>query len=98
MRKLRKPIKFQWDKGNKDKSWGKHEITNRESEEAFFDKEKRVFKDKLHSNGEERLRIVGKTKRGKLLFIVFTIRRGKIRIISARKINRKEAYLYEKST
>ena len=95
---LRKPFKFIWDKGNKEKNWKRHNITNKESEEAFFDKNKKIFKDKLHSNKEERFRIVGKTKKKKLLFIAFTIRLGKIRIISERKINKKEIYLYEKAT
>jgi len=39
---------------------------------------------------------MGKTKQGRLLFVVFTIRRKKIRIISARDTNRKEELLYEK--
>lgn len=68
--------------------------------EAYFpnDERKKTFKDKLHSDGEERFRIVGKTKKGRLLFIAFTIRKSKIRVISARNINKKEVYLYEETT
>ena len=95
---IRKPIEFIWDKGNKDKNWLKHRITNQESEEIFFDEEKKTFKDKLHSKGEERFRIVGKTRNDRLLFIAFTIRRNKVRIISARDINKKEVSLYEEKT
>jgi len=98
MIKLRKPIEFQWDKGNSDKNWTKHKVSNKECEEAFFDNNRKIFKDKLHSGKEERYRIVGKTKKKRLLFIVFTIRRKKIMIISARNINKKEEYLYEKTT
>lgn len=93
---IKEPIKFIWDKGNIDKNWKKHKVTDQECEEVFFDKNKKTFKDKLHSGGEERFRIVGKTKKGRLLFVVFTIRRAKVRIISARDINKKEVYLYEK--
>lgn len=89
-----KPICFIWDKGNKDKNWIKHKVTDTESEEVFFDKNKKIFKDKLHSAGEERFIILGKTKKKRLLFIVFAIRNKKIRIISARDINRKERRLY----
>lgn len=95
---IREPIEFIWDKGNKDKNWLKHEITNQESEEVFFDEEKKTFKDKLHSKGEERFRVVGETRGGRLLFVAFTIRRNKVRIISARDINKKEVSLYEKKT
>lgn len=95
---IKEPIEFIWDKGNKDKSWLRHKVTNRESEEGFFDKRKRTFKDKLHSKNEERFRIIGKTKKGRLLFVAFTIRRRKIRIISTRDINKKEVKLYEEKT
>lgn len=95
MRVLREPVIFQWDKGNIDKNWARHRVTDRECEEVFFDENKKIFKDELHSNGEKRFRIVGKTKKERLLFVVFTIRRGKARIISARGINKKEVSLYE---
>ncbi|OGH14240.1 MAG: hypothetical protein A2687_05955 [Candidatus Levybacteria bacterium RIFCSPHIGHO2_01_FULL_38_26] len=89
-------LEFEWDKGNINKP-KKHGLTIEETEEVFFDNRKKTFKDKLHSKGEERFRIVGETKKGKLLFVVFTKRKGKIRIISARKINKKEVYLYKKT-
>lgn len=89
---------FEWNKGNIDKNFAKHQVTNQETEEVFLDKNKVTFKDRLHSNNEERFRIIGKTKKGRLLFLVFTIRNEKIRIISARDINRKEVSLYEKAT
>jgi len=97
MKIFKEPIEFQWDKGNIDKNL-KHKIEDKEAEEPFFDKEHKKFKDKLHSRGEERFRIIGKTKKGRLLFIAFTVRAKKIRIISARDINKKEVYLYEEKT
>ena len=92
-------VEFEWDKGNIGKN-KKHHVEDKEAEEAFLDERKKIFKDKLHSSGEERfrIRIIGKTKKGRLLFVVFTIRKGKIRIISARNINKKEVYLYEETT
>lgn len=38
-----------------------------------------------------------KTRQARLLYLVFTIRNGKVRIISARDINKKEVHLYEKA-
>ncbi len=88
---------FEWDKGNSEKN-KKHNVGDKEAEEAFFDKNKVTFPDIIHSSeDEERLRIIGKTKKERLLFIVFTQRGEKIRIISARDVNRKEVSLYEKA-
>lgn len=78
----------------------RHGVSDQECEEVFFDSNKRVLKDVLHSGNEERFILLGKTKTKRLLFCVFTIRKDKIRIISARDINKKEInlYYYEKST
>ncbi len=89
---------FQWDKGNKNKNWLKHKVSNQESEEAFFDKKVKILKDILHSNKEKRFILLGKTKKERLLFIVFTIRDKKIRVISSRDANKKEVKLYEKKS
>ncbi len=44
---------------------------------------------------EERLCIVGPTFEGLLISVVFTLRDGRVRPISARIANRKERRLYE---
>lgn len=91
---ITEPIEFQWDKGNIDKNQKKHEVSEKEAEEVFFDKKRLTFKDHVHSDKEERHRVIGRTKRKRLLFVAFTIRNKKVRIISARDTNRKEAKLY----
>lgn len=88
---------FVWDSGNINKNWKKHRVTSTECEEAFFDENKVALKDVLHSGKEERFIILGKTKQGHLLFVVFTVRRKKIRVISARDVNKRERKLYEKA-
>lgn len=95
---LSEVTEFIWDKGNIDKNWIKHNVANEEAEEVFFDDNKVTFPDILHSGKEERFRVVGKTKQRRLLFVVFTKREKKVRIISARDTNRKEMSLYEKET
>ncbi|SRR3989339_2048618 len=92
---IKEPVKFDWDKGNVGKNQKRHDVNEKEAEEPFFDRKRRTFKDHLHSGKEERFRIIGKTKGGRLLFIVFTVRKGLVRIISARDVNRKEVRLYE---
>ena len=87
---------FQWDKGNIDKSYQKHGITPNESEEAFLDAKAIILKDIKHSSKEKRYSLIGRTTVNKLLFVVFTLRENKIRIISARKANEKEKGKYAK--
>lgn len=96
MNVLPDPITFQWDSANRDKNYIKHDVSNAEIEEAFYDQHKKILKDKIHSAGEERYRIIAKTNTHRLLFIVFTIGNSQIRVISARDLNKKEMYLYEK--
>lgn len=88
---------FEWDEGNVLKSWTKHKVNYQESEEVFLDRNLAVLTDAPHSEKEERFIALGKTNRGRLLYVAFTVRGIKIRVISARDINRKEKNLYEKA-
>ncbi|MBU1071048.1 BrnT family toxin, partial [Patescibacteria group bacterium] len=45
---------------------------------------------------EKRFRSLGRTNKNRKLFISYTIRNQKIRIISARDQNKKERRIYEK--
>lgn len=90
--------KFEWDKENLGKN-KKHKVEDKEAEEVFLDEGKVIYKDTLHSSEvEERFVLLGKTKRDRLLYIVFTQRKNKVRVISARNINKKEVHLYEEET
>ncbi len=86
---------FEWDDNNEWKTLS-HDISNKEAEEAFFDNSKVLYNDVFHSHVEDRYILLGKTKQELLLYIVFTYRNTKIRIISARRINKKEVRFYEK--
>ncbi|MFH1602089.1 MAG: BrnT family toxin [Candidatus Shapirobacteria bacterium] len=91
-------VEFIWDKGNREKNWIKHKVTNKECEEVFFDESKVIGKDRFHSEKEERFILLGETKRNRLLFVVFTLRGKKVRVISGRDVNKKERKLHEKAT
>lgn len=84
-----KSIEFLWDKANIDKNQFKHQVSTSESEEVFYDDNKVILRDVFHSDKEERYIVLGKTKKSRLLFIVFTKRNNKIRIISARDTDKK---------
>jgi len=92
---LDKSIEFEWNKGNIDKNM-KHGVADKESEEIFGSKKKIFMKDEKHSLKEERYMIWGKTNVGRKLTVFFTLRNNKVRIISARDMNRKERNAYEK--
>lgn len=94
MKVFREPIEFEWDKGNVDKNFIKHRVRDEECEEVFFDLEKRILRDPLHSGAEKRYMIIGRTKKHRILFVVFTTRKKKVRVISARDLNAKELHLY----
>lgn len=89
------PIVFDWDKGNKDKNIKKHGIINEDAESVFLDSISLLAEDLKHSKFEDRFQIIGKSEHNNLLSIFFTIRKEKIRIISARKMNTKEKNIYE---
>ena len=89
-----KIVGFEWDGGNKTKNWLKHKILWQECEDIFFNKPLLIYPDIEHSDKEERYHALGHANNGKFLFISFTIRRDRIRVISAREMNRKERKIY----
>lgn len=92
------PLQFDWDTGNSGKNKRSHGVEDWECEEVFFDPEKVILKDKFHSGQEKRFILLGKTRLGRLLYLAFTVRGEKIRVISARDVTkRKEIELYEKA-
>jgi uncharacterized DUF497 family protein len=93
-----KDLAFDWDQWNIQKNEIKHGISRLEAESAFFDKEAAIFSDARHSTAKEKRWILyGKSIYHNVLMVAFTVRAGKIRIISARKAARKERETYEES-
>lgn len=81
---------FEWDFANIYKNWEKHKVNFQEAEEIFTNWPRFITYDKVRSQNEDRLGVLGITDTGRKLFAVFTIRNKKIRIISARDQSRKE--------
>lgn len=87
---------FDWDSGNDSKSLIKHNVDTSEAEEVFYDIDIVPFGIQTQPQADEiRLAVVGKTYSEKILFINFTMRESKIRIISARSANKEEKDIYE---
>jgi uncharacterized DUF497 family protein len=90
------PEEFEWDEGNKEKNWRKHRVTIQECEEVFFQRPIRITDDPMHSMKERRYVTLGKSKLGRQLIIIFTIRKNRIRVISGRDQDSKERSEYAK--
>ncbi|MBI4720719.1 MAG: BrnT family toxin [Chitinivibrionia bacterium] len=88
---------FEWDEGNLLKNWEKHRVSASECEEIFFNRPLVAGSDKKHSETEARFYALGVTDAGRGLFVVFTVRRKKIRVISARGMNYQERKVFEQS-
>jgi len=88
-------IGFEWDNHNSEKNWIKHRVSPSECEEMFFNCPLLVQNDTKHSKKEPRFYSLGRTDAGRLLFVVFAIRKDKIRVISARDMSRKERKEYQ---
>lgn len=85
---------FDWDEGNLDKNL-KHGVRSSECEQVFFNEPLVTLGDPKHSIVEDRYALFGKTDDGRLLTVVFTMHGTKVRIISARDMNKKERQFYE---
>jgi len=85
---------FEWDDGNSNKNWIRHKVTQNECEQVFFNTPVIVKDDTKHSDTEKRWYLLGRTDTNRFLFVVFTIRKNLIRIISARDMNKKERNIY----
>jgi uncharacterized DUF497 family protein len=89
---------FDWDKGNRAKC-EKHGLSV-SAIESLFTRPIAILPDAVHSQGERRLRAIGRTENLRGVFIVFTLRRKGdevlIRPISARYMHKKEIQAYEK--
>ena len=64
---------------------------------AFADPDRLLNRDRRWDYGEERYRLLGKID-GRVFVLVYTPRDDVIRIISARKANRREDQEYEKTS
>jgi uncharacterized DUF497 family protein len=83
---------FEWDATKAAANLAKHEVS--------FEMAREVFNDQLavdwlegHEEGEERFNVLGMVS-NRLLLVVYTMRNGTIRIISARPATPYEKRLY----
>lgn len=88
---------FEWDEHNREKNQTKHGVAPEECEEIFFNLPLLLQEDSKHSQQETRWYALGKTRKDRRLFIAFTMRHNKIRVISARDMSKHERLIYAKA-
>ncbi|KNZ34581.1 MAG: hypothetical protein AD742_00160 [Methylibium sp. NZG] len=91
-------MEFQWDPAKAVLNLRKHGVAFEEATTAFADPRSLAIADPLHSEGESRFVLLGRSQAGRMLAVVHTDRGDTIRLISARTATRKERKTYDEST
>ncbi len=90
-------LRFEWDDGKDAANRRKHGVSFEEAQTVFFDEHALLIPDPDHSEPEERFVLLGLSSALRTLVVChFYRRRTNIRIISARKANRRERKQYER--
>lgn len=90
---------FSWDTQKAIANYGKHGVPFEEASTVFGDPDALDWEDLAHSQSETRSKRLGRSIEGRILMVVYTVRRMRngretIRIISARQSSRKERQAY----
>lgn len=89
---------FDWDENKNQINQRKHGVSFEEAKTVFYDEQALLEFDELHSEDEDRFRIIGCSNNGNILLVVHCIRdETVIRIISSRKATATEKAGYERS-
>jgi uncharacterized DUF497 family protein len=94
-RRIIMEYKFEWDEEKNALNWMKHGILFEEAKMVFHDPRRVDIYDREHSLFEDRWNTIG-LYNCDIFSVIYTMRKGIIRIISARKADKKEkeAYFY----
>ena len=88
-------MEFEWDKNKAEKNYKKHGVTFEEAATIFGDPLAITYDDPDHSVIENRCITFGISRLNRPLIVSHTERSGKMRIISARIMTKKERNIYE---
>lgn len=91
-------LSFEYDPNKNRINVTKHDVSFAEASSVFLDPNALFEKDVEHSNEEERFIILGLSNKSRLLIVCHCVKESEdiVRIISARKANRKESEKYYK--
>ena len=89
------PLAFEWDPRKAALNLAKHKVSFEEAVTAFGDPLGQIIDDPRHSADEERVVLLGRSDRRRLLVVMFTERGEAIRLISARRATPRERRRHE---
>jgi uncharacterized protein len=90
-------MRFEWNLKKAETNLKKHGVSFVEATEVFYDSNALEGYDEIHSSKEVRFFIIGLSTR-RLLYVVYAERAGDlVRILSARKANKRESEFYERT-
>ena len=90
-------MEFEWDDAKSDSCFADRGFDFAYVAHAFLDEDRTVAEDRRWDYGEDRYRLLGAVE-GRVFAVIYTMREATIRIISARKANRREVREYEQNT
>lgn len=90
-----KNTEFEWDDEKAASNLKKHDISFEEGATIFNDPNIATISDPDHSENEERFVSIGMSVIVRLLTVIHTFRKTRIRLISARKATKAEKKKYE---
>lgn len=85
-------MQFEWDEDKAALNLKKHGVRFETAARVFEDEDRIEFYDSAHSTEEDRYNTSGMVD--SVLFVVYTERKNRVRLISARPANSKERRLY----
>ena len=88
-------LRVEWDPRKAAIDRAKHKVSFEEAVTVFGDPLGRITDDPRHSEHEERLALLGQSRRRRLLVVLFTDCGDVTRLVSARKATRRERREYE---
>jgi uncharacterized DUF497 family protein len=89
---------FEWDEDKAEHNESNHDVSFMEARGVFLDANRVELFDEGHSEEESRYSAIGFSQNGRLLFVTFTIRESRIRIIHAHVAEKDEEQLYEETS
>jgi uncharacterized DUF497 family protein len=88
-------MEFEWGLAKAKENLRKHGVSFDEAATVLGDSLALTFPDPDHTGTEERLLTFGLSRQNRLLVVSHTARHPRIRIISARRVSRRERKIYE---
>ena len=88
-------MNFEWDSEKAARNLAKHGVSFAEAASVFMDVSGLTFFDPDHSDEEDREITIGMSAKQRMLFVSYSVRGGRIRVISSRKATRHERKQYE---